>query len=54
MCSETFTDAAALVTHFETSHSSNGRGGGIEITELRRARDEVYGVLGRSQLHRCI
>ena len=29
MCSETFTDAAALVTHFETSHSSDGRGGGI-------------------------
>ena len=29
MCSETFTDAAALVAHFETSHSSDGRGGGI-------------------------
>ena len=29
MCSETFTDAAALVAHFETSHSSDGRGSGI-------------------------
>ena len=29
MCSETFTDAAALVTHFETSHSSDGRGSGV-------------------------
>ena len=29
MCSESFTDAAALVAHFETSHSSDGRGIGI-------------------------
>ena len=29
MCSETFTDAAALVAHFETSHSSDGRGNGV-------------------------
>lgn len=29
MCSETFSDAAALVAHFETSHSSDGRGSGV-------------------------
>ena len=29
MCSETFSDPAALVAHFESSHSSDGRGSGI-------------------------